>query len=267
MRPTADGGPGFALSGRADLLGIPVDKVKYESMPAIMERLIDVGGGRVVAPVNIDIMNKAHGNRALAEFLRNADIVYSDGHGVVWGAALAGDAVPQRVTSITLLWRLAERWSDGRHSMYFLGGPPGMAEAARDVILARWPEVRIVGCHRGHLSTPELEDAALRDIEQAAPDVLLVGFGSPIQEEFICRHRERLRSVPLLWPVGALTSHIAGHHPRAPWLMRRIGAEWVWRLLLEPRRLWRRYIVGNPVFMGRVLMYRLQGRHALQRGE
>lgn len=252
------------LINRTNLLGIPVDKVSYDSMPEVIEELIARGGGRIIAPVNIDIMNKAHDNSLLADFLRNADVVHSDGAGVVWGSALAGDAVPERVTSITLLWRLAERWNDGSRKLYFLGGPPGMAEAARDAIHSRYPGLRIVGCHRGHLMTDKEVDTALQDIERTQPDLLLVGFGSPIQEEFIVRHRERLSSIPAIWPVGALTSHIAGHHPRAPWLLRRIGGEWLWRLIFEPRRLWRRYIVGNPLFMSRVLWHRFFGNRVAQ---
>jgi N-acetylglucosaminyldiphosphoundecaprenol N-acetyl-beta-D-mannosaminyltransferase len=249
---------------RTELLGIPVDKVSYESMPEVIEQLIERGGGRIIAPVNIDIMNKAHDNPILADFLRGADVVHSDGAGVVWGAALAGDSVPQRVTSITLLWNLAERWNDGSRSLYFLGGPPGMAEAARDTILARYPNVRIVGCHRGHLSTEAEVEHALQDIERTAPDLLLVGFGSPIQEEFIAEHRERLNAIPAIWPVGALTSHIAGHHPRAPRLLRKFGGEWLWRLMLEPQRMWRRYILGNPLFMSRVLWNRIFGNKVAQ---
>jgi N-acetylglucosaminyldiphosphoundecaprenol N-acetyl-beta-D-mannosaminyltransferase len=249
---------------RINLLGIPVDKVKYDSMLLVIEDLIAQGGGKIVAPVNVDIMNKAHDNPVLAQFLRKADVIHSDGAGVVWGSALVGDAVPERVTSITLLWRLAERWNDGSRSLYFLGGPAGMAEAARDAIHTRFPNVRIVGCHRGHLSTPELVESALADIERSRPDMLLVGFGSPIQEEFIVEHRDRLNVVPVIWPVGALTSHIAGYHPRAPKLFRKAGAEWLWRLMLEPRRLWRRYILGNPIFMSRVLWFRLFGNRVAQ---
>ena len=205
-----------------------------------------------------DNLGIEHRFTSYEEMLR-ADVIHSDGAGVVWGSALIGDALPERVTSITLLWRLAERWNDGSRSLYFLGGPPGMAEAARDAIHARYPNVRIVGCHQGHLSTPELVESALSDIEQSRPDLLLVGFGSPIQEEVIVEHRERLNVVPVIWPVGALTSHIAGLHPRAPKLMRKAGAEWLWRLILEPRRLWRRYILGNPIFMSRVLWFRFFG--------
>jgi N-acetylglucosaminyldiphosphoundecaprenol N-acetyl-beta-D-mannosaminyltransferase len=250
---------GRTVIDRINLLGIPVDKVKYDSMLLVIEELIARGGGKIVAPVNVDIMNKAHDNPVLAKFLREADVIHSDGAGVVWGSAIVGDAVPERVTSITLLWRLAERWNDGSRSLYFLGGPPGMAEAARDAIHSRYPNVRIVGCHKGHLTTPELVESALSDIERTRPDMLLVGFGSPIQEEFIVEHRDRLSVVPVIWPVGALTSHIAGFHPRAPLFLRRVGAEWLWRLLLEPRRLWRRYILGNPIFMSRVLWFRFFG--------
>lgn len=242
---------------RVDVLGVPVDALAIADVVAEVERLLERGGGAIIAPVNADIVNRAVDDAELRSFLQSADLVHADGQGVVLGARVLGDPLPERVTSIKLIWALCKRWSQGEHSFYFLGGPPGVAEQAAQMIHAQYPGVRIVGTHRGHLSADD-EREVLADIARTKPDVLCVGFGTPNQERFIERNRDQLEDVPLTWPVGALTTHVAGLMPRAPRFMRKNGMEWLWRFMLEPRRLWRRYLVGNTVFAWRVVSARAQ---------
>lgn len=230
---------------------VDIDAVTTESLPLIVEEMIAANSNLVLAPVNIDIMNKAYEQPLLKQFLQQSDVVHSDGAGVVLGTRLMGDPLPHRVTSVNLIWNLCRRWQDGQHSFYFLGGPEGVAEKAAAAIHAQYPGVRIVGCHRGHLS-PDEELKVIEDIERTRPDILCVGFGTPYQEEFIVRHREKLAFVPVIWSVGALTSHIAQIRRRAPAFMRKYGMEWLWRFMQEPVRLFDRYIIGNPRFLWRV---------------
>ncbi len=245
---------------RVTILGVAVDRVSGATLPDLVEDLIARPGTAVLAPVNIDIINKAVENPALRDFLGRADIVYTDGAGPVLGSWLLGDPLPGRVTSIHLIHKLCERWRDGRRGIYFLGGKPGIADQAADTLRRAHPGVRIAGTFRGHLTTDDEEAAAIADIRAKKPDVLCVGFGSPIQEDFIDRHLSDLGDIPLVWPVGALTTHIAEIVPRAPRLMRRLGFEWLHRFALEPRRLWRRYLIGNPHFVLRVVSARLSER-------
>jgi exopolysaccharide biosynthesis WecB/TagA/CpsF family protein len=112
-----------------------------------------------------------------------------------------------------------------------------------------------VGTHHGYF-TPEAERGLLRAIRQAAPDILLVGFGNPRQEQWIVRHQAEL-GVTLCVGVGAFFDFAGGRVRRAPAWARRARMEWLFRLILEPRRLWRRYLLGNPVFLWRVLRGRL----------
>lgn len=247
--------PRPATVRRVDVLGVPVDAHDAASLVEAVERLIARGGGAILAPVNIEVINRALADPALLAFLRKADVVHADGEGPVLASRILGDPLPCRVTSIRLIWALCERWSAGQRSIYFLGGPPGYAEAAVAAIHARYPGVRFAGTHRGHL-TEEEERTVVAEILRVKPDLLCVGFGTPYQEHFIERYRAAFAPIPLTWPVGALTTHVARIVPRAPRLMRRTGFEWLWRLILEPRRLWRRYLVGNVVFTWRVLVAR-----------
>ena len=236
---------------------MPVNAVSKHELPRLVEQLVETGGSHILAPVNAEVLNRASETPELHEFLNNADLVHADGAGAVLGSKILGDPIPPRVTSIYLLWQLCDRWKNGEHSIYFLGGPPGVAQQAAEVIRQQYPNVKIVGCHRGHLVTEEERQFVLRDIQEKKPDLLTVGFGTPKQERFITTYREELKDVPVIWPVGALTSHIAEIFPRAPKLMRRYGMEWAWRLALEPRRMWKRYVLGNPRFVARVVKQRV----------
>ena len=242
---------------RVRILGVPVNAVSKEELPELVEKLIEAEGSRILAPVNAEVLNRAVETPELHDFLNQADLVHADGAGAVFGSKILGDPIPPRITSIYLLWQLCQRWNDGKYSIYFMGGPPGVAEQARDKIHSVYPGVRIVGCRHGFFDSDEERLEALHKVQAAKPDLLTVGFGTPLQEKFILKYREQLAGVPVVWPVGALTSHIAEIFPRAPGIMRKMGMEWLWRLGLEPKRMWRRYILGNPRFVARVVKQRI----------
>lgn len=268
--PTIPSPAAAAPSGRANadekvlptlrpipVLDVPVHDLSRERFVEAVEEMIRRPGSKVLAPVNVDILNQAVDNPRLRGFLQRASVVYADGSGVVLGARLAGGALPGRLTAADLIHDLCAQWCDGRFGIYFLGGPPGVAERAADSLCSSYPGTRIVGTWRGHLS-PQEELDALADIAARRPDVLCVGFGTPHQEDFIERHAGALAHVSLIWPVGAMTTYIAGAVSRAPHWMRDNGLEWLYRLSLEPRRMFRRYVVGNPLFLARVVAWRMR---------
>jgi N-acetylglucosaminyldiphosphoundecaprenol N-acetyl-beta-D-mannosaminyltransferase len=237
---------------RVSVLDVPVDIVTRREFAALMERHIALPGTSVVQPLNVDTLNKTRTDRWLRDFIGRADAVYADGEGIVLGARLLGDWLPERLTAADLIWDLAEAWQRGEHSIYLLGGPPGLAEKAGEALNARFPGFRVAGTWRGHLDAAG-DREALADIAAKKPDVLAVGFGTPVQERWIAQYWDELQGVPLIWPVGALATYVAGAVPRAPAWMRDHGLEWAFRLYLEPRRMFRRYVVGNPLFLARVL--------------
>lgn len=248
---------------RIHLIDLPVDIVTRQDFVALMERWIEAEGTAIIQPLNVDTFNQTRRDPWLADFLRRADVVYADGQGIVWGARALGGWLPERLTAADLAVDLAAAWSDGRYSMYFLGGEPGVAEQAARALEAVHPNVRIAGTWRGHLDdVGDLE--ALADIAEKRPDVLAIGFGTPVQERWIARYWDRLQGVvPVIWPVGAMTTYIAGTVPRAPEWMREHGLEWAFRFALEPKRLFGRYAVGNPKFGAQIA--RAWAQQALQR--
>jgi N-acetylglucosaminyldiphosphoundecaprenol N-acetyl-beta-D-mannosaminyltransferase len=141
--------------------------------------------------------------------------------------------------------------------VYLLGGDPGVAEAARDRLREQFPELQVVGCDSARVDVDALDPRVLERIAAAAPDLLLVALGAPKQEVFIFEQRARLGNAVCVG-VGASLDFVAGTRRRAPRWISRTGFEWLYRLLQEPRRLARRYLLRDPLF-GWILTRQLLG--------
>jgi N-acetylglucosaminyldiphosphoundecaprenol N-acetyl-beta-D-mannosaminyltransferase len=229
----------------------------------LLRRILSFSGERSryrVAYVNAHVLNQSFSNPELRRALQASDLVYCDGYGARLAAKLIGLPVPHRMTGADWIWGLAALCEESGRSLYLLGSDPGTsAEAAAR--LRRWyPRLDICGTHHGYfeLGSPHSE-RVLEHIAERRPDVLLVGMGTPQQELFVERCNERI-DAHVVWTVGALFDYISGKVPRAPHWMSDHGLEWIFRLALEPRRMWRRYLFGNPVFLRRVWWERRERR-------
>ncbi|MCL6451770.1 MAG: WecB/TagA/CpsF family glycosyltransferase [Acetobacteraceae bacterium] len=233
---------------RLHILGVPVDAVDLEEAAATVEGFCDRGGPHLVLTPNPEMVMRAQRHGALREALARADLNLADGVGVVWAARLLGLPLRRRVTGADLVVRLLSQGA-GRRRFYFLGARPGVAEEAARRARARHPGLEVCGTHHGYFS-PHEEPRVVEGIRRASPHILVVGMGSPRQEEFLLRHLEELR-VPVAVAVGGTLDVLAGSARRAPALLRRLGLEWLWRLAGDPRR-WRRGL-ALPRFAGAVL--------------
>ncbi|HID07961.1 MAG TPA: glycosyltransferase, partial [Armatimonadetes bacterium] len=205
---------------------------------------------------NVHVLNTAYRDPDLRRILNRAELVYCDGAGVKLGARILGKHLPERMTGADWIHELCQACQETGMTLYLLGGEPGVAAKAAEVLATRYPGLSIVGTHHGHYNhTGPENDVVIAEINALQPDILLVGFGTPLQEKWIDHHFERL-DVPVVWAVGALVDFVTGKKPRAPRWMLDHGLEWLYRLWSEPGRLWRRYVVGNPLFLWRVLMQR-----------
>ncbi|MBR0056990.1 MAG: WecB/TagA/CpsF family glycosyltransferase, partial [Kiritimatiellae bacterium] len=179
------------------------------------------------------------------------DRVWPDGTGVRMAGRRLGFAVPENVNGTDLFPLLARE----KLSFWFLGGRPGVAQTALERCAAAFPNARFLGATDGYQHD---WDAALEKISAAAPDVLLVALGVTLQEKWIAAHDSRLRhAAGCTIAVGGLLDFLSGRIPRAPRWMRRAGIEWLWRLAMEPRRMFRRYVIGNVLFLRRLPRRRL----------
>jgi N-acetylglucosaminyldiphosphoundecaprenol N-acetyl-beta-D-mannosaminyltransferase len=236
-----------------DFLGVPlVPWTTDEFENWMVDRATDASPQRpvFVSYVNAWCSNVAARDAAYAEILRAADAVYADGQAVVWASVLLGRPMPERVNAADFIVDLCRRFARQGVRVYLLGSAEGVAARAAQSLARQAPGLRVVGAASGYW----LDDgaAAAAAIAAAAPDVLLVGLGVPFQEKWAWERRSALNA-RVIWCVGAMFEYFGGVRARAPRWVRRAGFEWLFRLMLEPRRLWRRYLVGNAVFLWRVL--------------
>lgn len=208
---------------------------------------------RRVMYVNAHVLNQSAEEPALRSALETADLVYCDGYGVRLAAKALDVEIPHRMTGADWIWGLAALCEAEGRSVYLLGSEPGVtAEAARR--LQRWyPGLRIAGTHHGYFEAGSAHDErVVEDINERRPDIVLVGMGSPKQELWVEHNVDRV-DASVLWTVGALFDYVSGRVPRAPAWLADNGLEWIFRLAVEPQRMWRRYLLGNPVFVSRVM--------------
>ncbi len=239
------------------ILGIKVTLITQEELSRAIGRIIRRGGKELVLNVNIHAVNQALKNPFMKDLLNHAAIVFCDGYGVVLGGKILGIDIPERITPADWLWDLAAVCERERYSFYFLGGREGIAQRAADKLRERYPNVKIVGVRNGYFSKGGAEnEEVIREINAAHPDILLVGFGMPMQERWLSENWMKIDAHVAL-PVGALFEFIAGTVRRAPRWMSDNGLEWLFRYLLEPRRMFVRYIIGNPLFIARVIKERV----------
>ncbi|HEX2729675.1 MAG TPA: WecB/TagA/CpsF family glycosyltransferase [Rubrobacteraceae bacterium] len=252
---------------RVDVLGVGVDPLTVEELETEVRRLARGAERAVVLNVNAHCLNLAYRDASLRDYFDRADVVFCDGFGVKLAAWLLGCWIPARITYADWMWRLAALAAREGFSVYFLGARPGVARRAADRLVARYPGLVVSGAHHGYFDhrtgTPENE-AIVEGINAAVPDILVVGFGMPLQERWLMENRHRLNAKVAL-TGGAAFDYVAGNLRRGPRLLTDNGLEWLTRLLIEPRRLWRRYLIGNPLLLARVLRQRFSKRHARSR--
>jgi len=209
---------------------------------------------RTLGYVNVHVLNSAAADPRLREALNQFDRVYCDGEGVRLGARLLGAALPERMTGADFIWDLAANLAPRGRRLYWLGGAPGIAAEALRCLQARSPGIVVAGAQDGYFDRATSGEVVAA-LNETRPDVVFVGMGTPIQELWVAEHRAAI-DAPVVWCIGATADFIVGAQRRGPEWMTRHGFEWLSRLTSDPRRLFGRYVIGNPLFLGRILRQR-----------
>jgi N-acetylglucosaminyldiphosphoundecaprenol N-acetyl-beta-D-mannosaminyltransferase len=243
----------------SNILGVLVDSLTVDQLHLLMADTIRSQQKRLVLNVNIHCLNLAYTNQWLRDFLNRGEIVFCDGAGVRLGGKILGFQIPPRITYADWTWQLGEFCEAEEFTLYFLGAKPGIAEKAAEKLKSRFPKLKIAGIHHGYfdktLDNPE-NISVIKEINKVKPDILLVCFGMPMQEKWLMENWPQI-DVNIALPGGATFDYISGELQRAPKWMTDSGMEWLGRLLIEPKRLWRRYVIGNPVFFLRIFLQKL----------
>lgn len=241
--------------GSVRILGVRVDKVTTEQALGAMERFIAEGRPHQIVTLNPEFVMEAQRNPEFRVTLEEADLALPDGVGLLWAARLLGQPLPERVTGSDTVPLIAEMSARRGYRLYLLGAAPGVAEKAAEALRRKYPGVQIVGTYAGS-PDPAEEEGIIARIREASPDFLFVAYGAPRQDLWIHRNLSRL-GVPVCMGVGGTLDFIAGVAVRAPRWMRKMGLEWLHRLLHQPWR-WRRmlalprfaYLVARQALFG-----------------
>jgi N-acetylglucosaminyldiphosphoundecaprenol N-acetyl-beta-D-mannosaminyltransferase len=246
------------MAERVRILGVKVDSLSVDELNAALERFVRCEKRSLILHVNVHCINLSQGNPWLRDFLNSASIVFCDGIGVMLGARILGKRIKQRIPITEWIWKLASLAESQGFTLFILGSRPSTADEAATRIKRQFARLRLAGAHHGYFDkTPgSLEnEKVITMINAVKPDVLIVGFGMPLQERWLMENWDRL-DVKVALTGGAIVDRVAGHVRRGPRWMTDNGLEWLARLAIEPRRLWKRYLIGNPVFLLRVLRER-----------
>jgi len=242
--PTADAAPAPAP---VEAYGVPLHPLTMAQTVARVEELVAGGGPHQHVVLNAAKVVQLKDDANLREIVRSCALVNADGQAVVWGARLLGIDVPERVTGVDLMDELLDRAAHLGWSVYFLGATEDVVRKVVDIQQTVRPGLQIAGFRNGYW-TAEEEAGVVAAVAKTKPTLLFVAMPTPRKELFLAEHLDAL-GVPFAMGVGGSFDIIAGLTKRAPAWMQRAGLEWMFRLLQEPRRMFRRYLVGNVRFI------------------
>ncbi len=238
-----------------NLLGI---KFQNMTMMEAVERIAEHIGRnerRKIFFVNPDCFNKTFSDKGYFELLHKADYIFPDGIGVHLACKMINNPLKENINGTDMLPFLCQMALQRGFSFYLVGGKPGIAAKMKAKLENDYPGIKIAGEQHGFFDREKDSASVLAKINEQNPDILLVAFGVPVQEKWIEDNFDRI-NCRIAMGVGGLFDFYSGNIKRAPTWMREIGVEWFFRFLMEPKRMFRRYFIGNPVFIFRVLRWK-----------
>ncbi len=235
------------MRDKVDFLGLSFDRITMDQAVARIEAFIQEGTPHKVFCPNVALLIWSRQNEELRRVYENCDLLPADGMGIYYASRLLGDRVPEMVSAVLLFFRLVEQAAEEGYRLYLLGTKQEILEKAVDNLKRQYPTLNIVGYRNGYFTADD-EAQIVQQIAQARPDILFVGMSSPLKERFVERNLERM-GIPVCLGVGGSFDVAAGVCKLAPAWMRKLALEWLYRLIQEPRRLWKRYLITNMVFV------------------
>lgn len=205
--------------------------------------------------INPDCLNKTFSDDEYSSILKQGDVVLPDGSGLNLACKIIGKPLLENVNGTDMFPFICRLSSEKKYSLYLLGAKPGVAEAVKKNLELKYPGIAISGARDGYFDMGKDSKSVIEEINRVNPDILFVAFGAPVQEKWITEHFDQLKANVCIG-VGGLFDFYSGRIPRAPKWMREFGLEWIFRLMQEPVRMWKRYIIGNPVFVFRVIKWK-----------
>lgn len=239
---------------KSKLLNINIDLFdSEEEVLALLSKDIDSGRSIELFFLNAHCFNLAQKDREYFDILNSCDYLLNDGIGIKIASKIEKLVLKKNLNGTDFIPEIAEMAAKKGYKIFLLGAKNGIAEEAAVKLKEKFEGLQIAGVHSGY----GLDESVLEMINNSKADILIAGMGVPMQEKWIRENKSKLGSVKLFVGGGAILDFLSQRIRRAPLLMRKIGLEWVFRLCLEPGRLWRRYLVGNFLFFYYILVLKL----------
>ncbi|QWH03511.1 glycosyltransferase [Bacillus mycoides] len=183
----------------------------------------------------------------LKNIIKGCNLINADGQSIVWASKFLGDRLPERVAGIDLMENIVSMAAKEGYRIYFFGAKQNVVENVVDIYKAKYPDIKIAGYRNGYFDVSQNEEI-VEEISNSQADILFVAFSSPQKEFWLAQYGEKL-STPFVMGVGGSFDVVAGVTKRAPNWMQKLGLEWFYRFIQEPKRMWKRYLVGNSKFI------------------
>jgi N-acetylglucosaminyldiphosphoundecaprenol N-acetyl-beta-D-mannosaminyltransferase len=248
------------MKEKVNILGVEIENTTMEEARLKVEGFLKAENMSVIYTPNTEIVMEAKRDKKLRDILNEGSLVVPDGIGLIYASKIKKKPLKERVAGFDLSVEILDIADKNGYSIYLLGGEEGIAKKAGEEIKKRYPGARIAGYHNGyfkgaHIGKPghSEEDEVISDINKSRADILFVGFGAPRQEFWIKENKERL-SVKLVIGNGGTMDVLAGKAKRAPEIYQKLGLEWFYRLMKDPRRIKRQ--ISLPIFMLTVIFNR-----------
>lgn len=231
-----------------ELLGMPIHKTRMAELVDYCEQAISRRCSLMLGMVNVAKLVNGRKNRQLYESVASTDLIAADGQGVVWLSRLTGQGLPERVAGIDVMRALMELADRKQYRVFFLGAKPDVVQAVVRRVEADYPGLKVAGYRDGYFDLETEGQEVAEQIATSRADILFVAITPPRKELFIDRWKGTM-AVPVCHGVGGSFDVYAGRIRRAPQWMQRAGLEWFFRILQEPRRMWKRYLITNTAFL------------------
>lgn len=239
-------------------MNISIDNLSMEEALNEIDSLLNNGRYNYLVTPNVDHIVKLEKDKEFQEVYKNADLVLTDGMPLVWVSKLYNTPIKEKVSGSDLFPNICELAARKGYSIFLLGAGPGVADKAAENLMKKYIGLKVAGTYSpkfGFENDIDEINSIINIINSASPNILAVGLGAPKQEKFIYKYKEKLK-VPIAIAIGASIDFEAGEVRRAPLWMQNIGLEWFYRLIKEPKRMFKRYLIEDLRFFKLIFKYR-----------
>lgn len=235
---------------RINICGIKIDSIDMAQAIAIVDQLVIEKQKSFLVTPNVDHIVSMQSDNEFWAIANKAVLVLPDGMPIIWAARWLGTPFKEKISGSDLFPKICKLAAEKNYKVYFLGGRDGAAAKSAHILKIKYPGLQVVGtyCPSLGFEKDDIENQKIINmIKKTKPDILFVGLGAPKQEKWIYKYKNQYQ-VPLSIGIGVSFEFISGIVKRAPKWMQDVGLEWFWRLMMEPVRLWKRYLIDDPIF-------------------